>query len=74
MSQQTMSNLGYEFTVDLGFHDAEQRTRDLLRGLDLRTPIARSDLVIAMPSRVVCRDVLGGLLREYSAEPLSASA
>jgi len=44
------------------------------RGLDLRTPIARSDPVIAMPGRVVCRDVLGGLLREYSVEPLSAAA
>jgi hypothetical protein len=30
--------------------------------------------VIAMPGRVVCRDVLGGLLREYSVEQLSASA
>ena len=44
------------------------------RGLGLRTPIARSDPVIAVPGRVVCRDVLGGLLREYSVEPLSASA
>jgi len=44
------------------------------RGLDLRTPIARSDPVIAMPGRVVCRDVLGGLIREYSVEPLSAAA
>jgi hypothetical protein len=44
------------------------------RGLDLRTPIARSDTVIAMPGRVVSRDVLGGLLREYSVEALSAFA
>ena len=44
------------------------------RGLGLRTPIARSDPVIAMPGKVVCCDVLGGLLREYSVEPLSESA
>ena len=33
MSQQTKSNLGYEFTVDvtLGFQAAEQRTRELLK-------------------------------------------
>lgn len=44
------------------------------RGLGLRTPIARSDPVIVMPGRVVCRDALGGLLREYSLEPLSVAA
>jgi hypothetical protein len=34
----------------------------------------RPDTVIGMPRRVVCRDVLGGLLREYSVEALSAAA
>jgi hypothetical protein len=43
-------------------------------GFGSRDSSARSDPVIAMPGRVVCRDVLGGLLHEYSLEPLSAAA
>ncbi len=44
------------------------------RGLDLGTPIARPDPVTAAAGDVVCRERLGGLLREYSAEPLPAAA
>ena len=43
------------------------------RGLDLRTPIARSDPV-ATSGAVRCNERLGGLLREYSREPISAAA
>jgi hypothetical protein len=43
------------------------------RCLDLQTPIARSDPVITAPRRVVCHEMLGGVLREYSQEPLSAA-
>jgi hypothetical protein len=43
------------------------------RGLDLRTPIARSDPV-ATSGSVSCNERLGGLLREYSREPISAAA
>ncbi len=44
------------------------------RGLDLQSPIARSDPVIAMPGKVVRREWLGGVLREYSLEPLLTAA
>ncbi|TMD20877.1 MAG: transposase [Chloroflexi bacterium] len=43
------------------------------RGLDLWTPIARSDPV-AMWEPVRCRERLGGLLREYSRTPMSTAA
>jgi putative transposase len=43
------------------------------RGLDLQTPIAPSDPVVASGS-VRCNERLGGLLREYSREPMSAAA
>ena len=43
------------------------------RGLDLRTPIARSDPVVTS-GPVRCDERLGGLLREYSREPMSAAA
>lgn len=43
------------------------------RGLDLRTPIARSDPVEPTLS-VLCRSRLGGLLREYSCQPVLAAA
>lgn len=39
------------------------------RSLDLGTPIARSDPVVAATTSVHCRTRLGGLLREYSAAP-----
>jgi transposase InsO family protein len=43
------------------------------RGLDLRTPIARSDPVVTSgPLR--CDERLGGLLREYSRAPMPAAA
>lgn len=43
------------------------------RGLDLRTPIARSDPVEA-PTAVRCQTRLGGLLREYSRQPALEAA
>lgn len=43
------------------------------RGIELRTPIARSDPVI-MSGVVGCRSRLGGLLREYAREPLHVAA
>ena len=43
------------------------------RGLDLRTPIARSDPVDATTA-VHCRTRLGGLLREYSRQPALQAA
>ncbi len=43
------------------------------RSLDLRTPIARSDPVVA-PTGVRCRSRLGGLLREYSGDLAAAAA
>ena len=43
------------------------------RGLDLRTPIARSDPVVTS-GPVRCDERLGGLLREYSRPPLPAAA
>ncbi len=43
------------------------------RGLDLRTPIARSDPV-AMSGPVMCEERLGGLLREYSRTPVRTAA
>ncbi len=43
------------------------------RGLDLRTPIARSNPV-ASPGPVRCDERLGGLLREYSRAPIPAAA
>jgi transposase InsO family protein len=43
------------------------------RGLDLRTPIARSDPVLTTTG-VRCRSRLGGLLREYSRAPVLAPA
>ena len=43
------------------------------RALGLRTPIARSDPVVTA-GRVICHERLGGLLREYAREPLSAAA
>ena len=43
------------------------------RGLDLQTPIARSDPVVAS-GPVRCDERLGGLLREYSRTPISAAA
>src|SRR6266849_9494567 len=43
------------------------------RGLDLRTPIARSDPV-AMSGPVTCEERRGGLLREYSRAPMPAAA
>ena len=43
------------------------------RGLDLATPIARSDPVLAA-GPVICRERLGGLLREYRREPVPAAA
>jgi putative transposase len=43
------------------------------RGLDLRTPIARSDPVEATAT-VYCRSRLGGLLRDYSRQPAQQAA
>lgn len=43
------------------------------RGLDLRTPTARSDPVYATAA-VRCRSRLGGLLREYSRHPALQAA
>ena len=43
------------------------------RGLDLQTPIARSDPVL-MSGPVTCDKRLGGLLREYSRSPLPVAA
>jgi putative transposase len=43
------------------------------RGLDLQTPIARSDPV-SMSGPVTCDERLGGLLREYSRAPLPVAA
>jgi putative transposase len=43
------------------------------RGLDLRTPIARSDPVEVMAT-VYCRSRLGGLLRDYSGQPAQQAA
>jgi len=43
------------------------------RGLELRTPIARSDLV-GTSGQVICEERLGGLLREYSHAPMPAAA
>ena len=43
------------------------------RGLDLRTPIARSDPVV-MSGPVRCDERLGGLLREYSRATMPAAA
>ncbi len=43
------------------------------RGLDLQTPIARSDPVVTS-GPVRCRERLGGLLREYSRTPMSTAA
>ena len=43
------------------------------RGIGLRTPIARSDPVLAS-GPVRCRSRLGGLLREYEREPLPVAA
>ena len=43
------------------------------RGLDLQTPIARSDPVVTS-GPVTCDERLGGLLREYSRAPLPAAA
>lgn len=43
------------------------------RGLDLRTPIARSDPV-DVTAAVHCRTRLGGLLREYSRQPAIEAA
>jgi putative transposase len=43
------------------------------RGLDLQTPIARSDPVL-MSGPVTCDEKLGGLLREYSRAPLPVAA
>jgi putative transposase len=43
------------------------------RGLDLQTPIARSDPVVAS-GPVRCDERLGGLLREYSREPMPVAA
>jgi putative transposase len=43
------------------------------RGLDLHTPIARSDPVVAS-GPVRCHERLGGLLREYSRAPMPVAA
>ncbi|HAF19016.1 MAG TPA: integrase, partial [Chloroflexi bacterium] len=43
------------------------------RGLELRTPIARSDPVVTT-GPVRCEERLGGLLREYSRTPMPAAA
>jgi len=43
------------------------------RGLDLKTPIARSDPVVTL-GPVTCDERLGGLLREYSRAPMPAVA
>jgi hypothetical protein len=43
------------------------------RGLDLRTPIARSDPVVTL-GPVTCHERLGGLLREHSRAPMPAAA
>jgi transposase InsO family protein len=43
------------------------------RGLALQTPIARSDPVVRA-GPVVCRERLGGLLREYTRAPVLAAA
>ncbi len=43
------------------------------RGLDLQTPIARSDPVVTS-GPIRCDERLGGLLREYSRTPMSAAA
>ncbi len=45
----------------------------LHRGLDLRTPIARSDPVVTS-GPVTCHERLGGLLREYSRASMPAAA
>jgi hypothetical protein len=42
-------------------------------GLDLQTPIARSDPVVTS-GPVTCDERLGGLLREYSRAPMPAAA
>src|SRR5260370_37944677 len=43
------------------------------RGLELRTPISRSDPV-GMSGQVICEERLGGLLREYSRAPMPVAA
>ena len=43
------------------------------RGLDLGTPIARSDPVVTSGA-VLCRERLGGLVREYSRAPMPVAA
>jgi len=43
------------------------------RALELRTLIARSDPV-ATVGPIVCRERVGGLLREYSRQPMPAAA
>ena len=43
------------------------------RGLELRTPIARSDPV-GPSGPVICEERLGGLLREYSRAPMAVAA
>lgn len=43
------------------------------RGLDLRTPVARSDPVVTS-GPVTCDERLGGLLREYSRAPMPTAA
>lgn len=43
------------------------------RGLDLRTPIARSDPVVTSGA-VLCHERLGGLLRAYSHTPIRVAA
>ena len=43
------------------------------RGLGLGTPIARSDPVVTV-GPIVCRERLGGLLREYSREAMPTAA
>ena len=43
------------------------------RGLELRTPIARSDAV-GTSGPVICEQRLGGLLREYSRAPMGVAA
>jgi len=43
------------------------------RGLELRTPIARSDPV-RRSGPVICEERLGGLLREYSRAPMGVAA
>ena len=43
------------------------------RGIGLRTPIARSDPLLAS-GPIQCRSRLGGLVREYEREPLPVAA